>query len=95
MQVHGPDEVIRQVNVGEYHTGAVAIYLGPLRIVTYTTDDCDMLIAAACEAKEKHAGVLNPGRAALPNLDHVLPMLRAKIDEFAAETAHVAIEGTA
>jgi hypothetical protein len=62
MQIHGPDDTVRQINVGEYHTGAVAIYVGPVRIVTYTAEDCDMLIAAACLAKERHDGVLRGGR---------------------------------
>lgn len=65
MQVHGPNAVIRKPEVGEYHTGAVAIYLGGYAIVTHTAEDCDMLLAAACEAKRRHLDTLNPGRAAL------------------------------
>ena len=65
MQVHGPDTAVKAVDVGEYHLGAVAIYLGPIRVVTYSMEDCDALITAACNAKKLHAAAISPGRAAL------------------------------
>ena len=63
MQIHGRDHTVRHIAVGEYHHGAVALYLGDLAIVTHSADDCDEIIKAAVKAKALHLGTPLPAAA--------------------------------